>query len=456
VFMISRFRNTSLALDFPHWQNAIMGGAMTLLNKDDIVTITTLKRLGESNRCLARRLGVTENSIRYRLKRQAAGNVDRRAKVSLIEKSGLAAVVASWWENAIRQAPEDRSPNLELLCSHLVEEYRYSGSEKSVRKYIRKHFPKPRLRPFRRIETPPGAQVQTDWIEYRQVDIGDPMGTSPVYGLVMVLSHSRKSVVVWCRSMDQLSWHHAHNQAFIRLGGVAAVNRIDNLKTGISRGAGPWGEINAQYRTYAKTMGFHIDACLPRSPQQKGKTERRCGVVRSLDIEHRFFTDLAALQHWTDEKLRIASERRRCPATGTTVAAAWEAERSLLRPLPATLPEPFDLVQSCVVHRDCMAYFEGRQYPIPFAYVDQALEARGCSGVVQFVDPDTGVIVRTYPRGTKERILVDPSCYEGEATDRVIPPVPLGAMAKALEAIRTMDVAMRSVDIYAALAEVAR
>jgi len=198
-----------------------------------------------------------------------------------------------------------------------------------------------------------------------------------------------------------------------------------------------------------------MPAC-PRSPQQKVKTERRSGVVPTLDIKRRCFTDLAALQHWTDEKLRIAAERRRCPVTGTTVAVAWEAERPLLRPLPATLPEPFDLVRTCTVHRDCLANFEGRSYTIPFAYVGSAIEARGCAGVVQFVDPDTGAIIRSYPRGTVQRILTDPTCYEGEATDRVLPPVPLGRMAKALEAIGDMAVELRSVDIYAALAEVAR
>ncbi len=35
---------------------------------------------------------------------------------------------------------------------------------KSVRKYLRQHFPLPRLRAFRRVETPAGAQVQTDWL----------------------------------------------------------------------------------------------------------------------------------------------------------------------------------------------------------------------------------------------------------------------------------------------------
>jgi len=34
--------------------------------------------------------------------------------------------------------------------------------------------------------------------------------------------------------MDQLAWHRVHNGAFKRIGGIAAVNRIDNLKTGVA------------------------------------------------------------------------------------------------------------------------------------------------------------------------------------------------------------------------------
>jgi len=429
---------------------------MATLTKDDIMSIITLKKRGESNRALGRRFDVTERTIRYHLHRHASGSPDGRGKASLIERLGLADAVSQWRARTMETLPADRAPSGEALWSYLVEEHDYSGSQKSVRKYLRTRFARPKLRPFRRIETPPAAQTQTDWVEFRHVDVGDAGGPVTLYGFVMVLSHSRHAAVVWCRSMDQLSWHHAHTQAFIRLGGVAAVNRIDNLKTGISHGAGPWGVVNPQYRTYARSMGFHVDACLPRSPQQKGKTERRCGAMRTLDIERRCFADLAALQHWTDEKLRISAGRRRCPVTGTTVAAAWEAERALLRPLPATLPEPFDLVRTCPVQRDCLVHFEGRAYTVPFAYVGRSIEARGCAAVVQLVDPGTGLIIRTYPRGTAARILTDPTCYEGEATDRVLPPVPLGRMAKALEAIRTMEVEMRSVDIYAALAEVAR
>ena len=104
----------------------------------------------------------------------------------------------------------------------LQAEHGYQGSYKSVRKFVRRHFPPPRRRPFRRIETPPGAQSQTDWMEFRRIDVGDDAGPTTLFAFVMTLSHSRKEAVIWSRSMNQLAWHHCHNEAFRRLGGVAA------------------------------------------------------------------------------------------------------------------------------------------------------------------------------------------------------------------------------------------
>ena len=81
--------------------------------------------------------------------------------------------------------------------------------------------------------------------------------------------------------MDQLHWHHAHNEAFRRIGGVPAVLRIDNLKTGDCP-AGPDRGARSTRRTAstASAVGFHIDACLPRSPEHKGKVESKVRFVR--------------------------------------------------------------------------------------------------------------------------------------------------------------------------------
>jgi len=142
-----------------------------------------------------------------------------------------------------------------------------------------------------------------------------------------------------------------------------------------------------------------------------------------------------------------------CPATGQTVQASWEAELDVLAPLPI-LPEPFDVVVTRPVQVDCMVHFENRQYAVPFGFVGQRVEVRGCADTVQILAD--GRIVREYPRGTAERVLIDPSCYEGEATATLLPPRPLGRMGRRLEEIRALPVEQRPLDLYAALAEVAR
>jgi hypothetical protein len=299
--------------------------------------------------------------------------------------------------------------------------------------------------------------MQTDWIEVRDVDLGAEEGPETVYGFIITLSHSRKEVVVWSRGMKQLDWHHCHNEALKRLGGVAAVNRIDNLKTGVSRGAGPWGIVNPSYRTYAQTMGFHVDAHEVRRPEQKGKVERRAGVVQQrLPMKGRHFESLEDLQRWTDTRLEADAKRRICPITGLSVHETWEAEKARLRPLPATLPEPFDLVKDCAVYKDCTIRFEGRTYTVPFCYEGGRVEAHGCAGPVQSVALKSGEVVRTYPRHTQARLLIDRSCYEGDSTDRVAAPRPLGRMSRRLQEISALPVEQRPLDLYAALAEVAR
>lgn len=425
---------------------------MAKLGKDEIVTLQVLKEKGESNREIGRRLGVSEGAVRYHLRRQRSSAGDGRRKTCLIVKLGLEQVVEHWWQTQVELLPADRGPNVQRLWQLLVEEHQYHGSYKSVRKYVRAKFPAPKRRPFRRIETPPGAQMQSDWLE-ANIEIGD--GRQKLYGFIMTLSHSRYSAVVWSRSMDQLAWHRVHNEALKRLGGVAAVNRIDNLKTGVARGAGPWGEINACYRAYARTMGFHVDPHEARQPQQKGKAERRVGAVKRLDLTQKF-ASLEALQRYTDERLERDAGSRLCPVTGQSVLETWQEERKLLRPLPALLPEPFDLLRTCQVHKDATIRFEGRTYTVPFEYIQRTVEVRGCSGFLHVVDRKTGEILRQYPRGTKERLIVDPTCYEGESTDEVAAPRPLGRMARKLAEVAATPVQLRSIEIYAQLAEVAQ
>lgn len=410
------------------------------------MAIKALTERGSSASSVARSLGVTEGAVRYHLRRQAAGAVDGRAG-----KPHL----ACGWHEAIGTWLAARvgcSVNLVALHTWLVEEHGYKGSPRSVQRYVRAAFPRPPRRARRRVETPPGAQAQVDWAEFRSVPFAD--GPRDLFALHVALSHSRYDVVVWSERKDQLSWLHCHSEGLRRLGGVPATMRIDNEKTAIATGAGAWGEIHIAYRRYAEVARFHVDACAPRSPEQKGKVERRIRDQRlQADPRSRTWTDVAELQEWTDERMLISARHRRCPATGTSVFDAWQMERPHLGELPI-LPEPFDLVATRRVTEDCLVSFEGRRYSVPFRLVGKVVEVRGCAGRVQVLAE--AKIVADHARHTRELLVIDPLHYEGEATEEVLPPTPLGRMGRRLQEIALLAPERRPMDLYAALAEVAR
>lgn len=52
--------------------------------------------------------------------------------------------------------------------------------------------------------------------------------------------------------------------------------------------------------------------------------------------------------------------------------------------------------------------------------------------------------------------MIDPAHYEGRSTPTVIAPTPLGRLGQRLQALAATPVERRPIDLYAALAEVAR
>lgn len=410
------------------------------------MAIQVLKKRGESGSSIARTLGVTEGAVRYHLRRQAAQAVDGRAGKPH-KATSLHEVIATWLAGHAQ-----RAINLVALHAWLVDEHGYEGSARSIQRYVRAAFPPPPKRARRRVETPAGAQAQADWAVFPSVPFAD--GPRDLYAFHMQLSHSRFDTVVWSEKKDQLAWLHCHSEALRRIGGVPATVRIDNEKTAISKGAGAWGEIHIAYRRYAEIARFHIDACAPRSPEAKGKIERRIRDQRlQADPCSQTWTDVAELQEWSDERMLQSAKRRRCSATGTTVFEAWEIERAHLGELP-DLPEPFDLVATRRVSGDCLVSFEGRRYSVPFHLMGRTVEVRGITGSVHVLFETE--VVAVHARHTKELLVIDPKHYEGEASETVLAPMPLGRMGRKLQEIAMLAPERRPLDLYAALAEVAR
>ena len=110
---------------------------MAKLTTEQIVTIQVLHDRGQSQRQAAEILGVSEGAVRYHLRRARDGAADGRQKPSRIEQLGLAEAVTHWWQAQVEILGQQRPPSVQLLHEFLRAEYGYSGSYKSVRKFVR-------------------------------------------------------------------------------------------------------------------------------------------------------------------------------------------------------------------------------------------------------------------------------------------------------------------------------
>lgn len=430
---------------------------MAKLNDDEVRCAMLLESKGQPVRAIARQLGVAESTLRCRLQRVRSSVPDGRSgQPSVCEAFG--GTIRRWMEQQVLGRGDGPWDPVTELHQELTAAG-YTGSYRAVLRYVNRHRPMRRQRPVRRVETAPGAQAQVDWVT-REVTVASLGGRLALHAFVMTLSHSRLWTVIWSRSMDLLSWLWCHNASFERLGGVPLMARIDNLKTGVASGSGPWATLQSGYASYAKQMGFTIDPCRVRQASDKGKVERRGRDLACLPIRaEEVFTDLGHLQRVTDQRIHQRADALLCPVTGRSVLASGRAERSALQPLPATLPEPFDVEVARSVSRDCLVSFEGRRYSVPFVYCGRQVHVRGEAGhdgatVSIWCD---GKRVASYERGTDCRLLIDQSHYEGEGDHRLLPPTPLGAMGKRIVLERSWEhgeasrVAGRGIDHYADL-----
>lgn len=393
-----------------------------------------LIKTGESVRSTARRLGVSESGLRYRLgmgvKGQEGPGRHRQAEACEAFMEQVEAWVTAY--EAARAAGRQYEP-ARSLYETLVEQG-YTGSYRSVARAVQRRVGSRPIRPWRRTEVQPGSQGQVDWIE-RWARLGGER--VKVYGFLMVLGFSRAWALVWSLRTDLAAWIRCHNHALEALGGVPWTLRIDNLKTGVKRGAGPWAELHDGYASWAHQVGTIIDPSRVRSPRDKGKVERKGGDVGVyLDLEAEYF-DLAHLQAATDAAVRARLERLVSPLTGTSLAEAWERERAHLLPLPERLPEPFDVEVRRTADVSGLVRFEEHEYHVPLAWVGREVAVRGCGEEVVLLG-GLEELVR-YPRHTECLRLLRQDFYDGEGTERIAPATPLGRIGRQIVLERSWE-----------------
>ena len=260
------------------------------------------------------------------------------------------------------------------IWQDLVTDHQFIYAYDSVKRYVRRLGRVSEL-PFRRMECPPGAEMQVDFGTGASIVSADG-NRQRTHVFRVVLSHSRKGyseVVLRQKTEDFLL---CLENAFWDMGGVPQTIVIDNLKAAVKNPDWYDPQLNPRILAFCEHYGTVILPTKPYTPRHKGKVERGVGYVQENALKGRSFSSLQEenrhLQQWES----TVADTRIHGTTRQQVGKVFEeVERKALLPLPAGRFPYFQEAQRSV-HRDGHVEVEKAYYSVPPEYLGRRVWVR--------------------------------------------------------------------------------
>ncbi len=322
-----------------------------------------------------------------------------------------------------------------LHASRLFEMVRargYEGGPSCFRAIIAELRPRPKATAYLRLRTLPGEQGQVDWGDFGELRIG--RARRRIFAFVMVLSWSRRIVLLFFVDARMPSFLAGHVRAFGRLGGVPRVLLYDNLKSAVVERRGDAIRLNERLWELASYYRFEPRACAPRRGNEKGRVERAIRYIRGSFFAGREFASLADLnaqaEAWCDG---VAMDRRWTDDPSRTVREVFEEERPRLLALPE-VPFPCEERVPARVGKTPYVRYDLNDYSVPHTAVRQEVEVLASIEAVRIVRG--AQVLAEHPRSfDRGRRVEDPAHIEAlvaekagarqhSATDRLAQRVP--------------------------------
>ena len=225
--------------------------------------IKVLARQGKSIKAIARELGVSRNTVRRYLRDEARAEYGPRGP-----RSTKLDPFKTYLLERIAAAKPDWIPAVVLLRE--VRELGYRGGLTQLKMFVNDHKPQSVVEPLVRFETPPGKQMQVDFMVIRR-------GRDRLSAFVATLGYSRATFVQFVTDEKIETVLSCLRRAFEAFGGVPEHVLFDNMKTVVlDRDAYGDGlhRFHPQLLELAKDCGFSIRLCRPYRAKTKGKVER--------------------------------------------------------------------------------------------------------------------------------------------------------------------------------------
>ena len=237
---------------------------------ETMVEIKVLARRGKSIKEIARELGVSRNTVRKYLRVESAPRYGpRRPRATKLEP------FLAYLRGRVEAAQPDWIPATVLIRE--IRELGYTGGISQLKAFLTTLKPRQLAEPVIRFETPPGQQLQADFIVIRR-------GRDRLSAFVATLGYSRMTFIHFVRDEKLATVLSCLRRAFEAFGGVPEHVLFDNMKTVVlDRDAYGIGDhrFHPQVLQLAKDLGFTIRLCRPYRAKTKGKVERFNRYLRS-------------------------------------------------------------------------------------------------------------------------------------------------------------------------------
>ena len=366
--------------------------------------ILMLKRKGLTQRAIARKLGISRNTVKKYIENPELfeGGAGRRERKSQLDP--YLGNIQAWLE-------EDEYYRATWIYDRLGN-MGFAGSYEIVKRKVRELKQAQQQIAYMRFETEPGYQAQVDFGEF-QVENPDGIITK-LYLFSMILGYSRKIYAELIEHCDMVTFLDCHIRAFKYFGGVPGqilYDRMRNVYIGEVVGR---RKFNDTLMGFAFHYGFKPEVTPAGAAWVKGKVERPYSFIREGFWRGYGYVCLESANRDLGGWLRKKDER----VHGTThevVSRRFEREQPHLGALPAR-----DVDTSYRIYRrvckDCTVRFEGNSFVVPHTLVGKHVVLRVKERTMRIFADDLLVTAYQIPEG-KGHLVQDPRFYEALKND---------------------------------------
>ena len=360
--------------------------------------ILSLHRKGLKQRAIARKLGISRNTVKKYIDNPGLAFESHRPR----KRNSL---LDPFKDNIVAWLDEDMAYTATWIYDRLTR-MGFAGSYEIVKRKVREVKQGRQKIAYMRFETGPGYQAQVEHTDGR---------VEKLYLFSMILGYSRKMYAELIERCDLPSFLDCHIRAFEYLGGVPEQILYDRMKNVFIRELSGKKKFNDTLLGFALHYGFVPEVTPSYAAWVKGKVERPYSFIREgfwrgysyvcLETANR------ALKAWLRKK-----DQRIHGTVHEVVAKRFERERPHLNPLP---PKPFDTSYRIYrkVYKDCTVRFEGNSFVVPHRLVGKRVILRVKDRTMRIFDDDQLVVTYTIPTG-KGNLVQDKRFYAALKKDR--------------------------------------